>query len=74
MEFPTGQPVIDKTGLTGSYDIKLTYAPLNDPSANSANPDIFTAIQDQLGLKLIPAKVPVDYLIIDHIDRTPTEN
>jgi uncharacterized protein (TIGR03435 family) len=71
---PAGKPVIDKTGLTGSYDIKLSYAPPNDPDAASALPDIFTAIQEQLGLKLVPAKVPVDYLVIDHADRVPTEN
>lgn len=74
LSYAIRQPVIDKTGLTGSYDIKLSYAPLNDPNATSNNPDIFTAIQDQLGLKLVPAKVPVDYLVIDHVDRTPTEN
>ena len=74
MQHVIGQPVVDQTGLTGSYDIKLSYAPPNDPNANSNNPDIFTAIQDQLGLKLEPAKVPVDYLVIDHVDRTPTEN
>jgi uncharacterized protein (TIGR03435 family) len=67
-----GAPGIDKTGLTGSYDITLKYAPQSDP--NSSLPSIFTAIQEQLGLKLEPAKVPVDYLIIDHVDRVPTEN
>ena len=71
---PAGQPVIDKTGLTGLYDIHLSYAPPNSPNADSALPDIFTAIQEQLGLKLEPAKVPVDYLVIDHVDRIPTEN
>ena len=74
LSYAIHQPVVDHTGLTGSYDIKLSYAPLNDPNATSNNPDIFTAIQDQLGLKLSPAKVPVDYLVIDHVDRTPTEN
>jgi uncharacterized protein (TIGR03435 family) len=69
---PAGQPIADKTGLTGSYDIELSYAPANDP--NSALPSLFTAIQDQLGLKLEPAKVPVDYIVIDHADRVPTEN
>ena len=69
---PAGQPVVDKTGLTGSYDINLTYAPANDP--NSTLPSLFTAIQEQLGLKLEPAKVPVDYLVIDYADRVPTEN
>ena len=71
---PAGRPVINKTGLTGSYDIKLSYAPPNNPNPNSNLPDIFTAIQEQLGLKLVPAKVPVDYLVIDHVDRVPTEN
>ena len=74
LSYAIHQPVIDKTGLTGSYDIKLSFAPLNDPNATSSNPDIFTAIQEQLGLKLVPTKVPVDYLVIDHIDRVPTEN
>ena len=69
-----GQPVIDKTGLTGTYDITLKYAPPNNPNPNSNLPDIFTAVQEQLGLKLEPAKVPVDYLVIDHVDRIPTEN
>ena len=74
LSYAIRQPVVDKTGLTGSYDIHLSYAPLNDPNANSDLPDIFTAIQEQLGLKLVPAKVPVDYLVIDHVDRIPTEN
>lgn len=69
---PAGQPVVDKTGITGSYDIHLTYAPANDP--NSALPSIFTAVQEQLGLKLVPQKVPVDTLVIDHVDKIPTEN
>jgi uncharacterized protein (TIGR03435 family) len=74
LSYAIRQPIVDHTGLTGSYDIKLSYAPLNDPNATSNNPDIFTAIQEQLGLKLVPAKVPVDYLIIDHVDRIPSEN
>ena len=69
---PAGAAVIDKTGLTGSYDITLKYAPESDP--NSSLPSIFTAIQEQLGLKLEPAKVPVGYLVIDHVDRVPAEN
>ena len=74
LSYAIHQPVVDKTGLTGSYDIKLSYAPTNNPNADSTSPDIFTAIQEQLGLKLEPTKVPVDYLIVDHIDRVPTEN
>jgi uncharacterized protein (TIGR03435 family) len=67
-----GQPVVDKTGLTGNYDFTLSYAPANDPNSNL--PDFFTALQEQLGLKLESQKVPVDFLVIDHIDKIPTEN
>ena len=69
---PVGDPVVDKTGLTGNYDIKLSYAPANNP--NSDLPDLFTALQEQLGLKLESQKVPVEALVIDHVDRIPTEN
>ncbi|HWG16855.1 MAG TPA: TIGR03435 family protein [Acidobacteriaceae bacterium] len=69
---PAGQPVVDKTGLSDTYDVHLKFAPSDDP--NSSLPSIFTAIQEQLGLKLVPAKVPVSYLVIDHVDRVPTEN
>jgi uncharacterized protein (TIGR03435 family) len=69
--------VIDKTGLTGTYDLHLewTDAPLND----IANPDtlnrpsIFTAITEQLGLKLESAKGPVEVIVIDHMER-PSQN
>lgn len=67
-----GGPVLDKTGLSGKYDIDLHFRWQED--LNSNLPDIFTAVQEQLGLKLVPAKVPVRYLSIDHADRTPTEN
>jgi len=67
-----GQPVVDKTGLTGIYDFTLSYSPANDP--NSSLPDFFTALQEQLGLKLESHKVPVEFLVIDHVDRIPTEN
>jgi uncharacterized protein (TIGR03435 family) len=67
-----GQPVVDKTGLTGTYDFTLSYAPANDP--NSSLPDFFTALHEQLGLKLESQKVPVDFLVIDHVDKIPTEN
>jgi uncharacterized protein (TIGR03435 family) len=74
LETPSGRPVIDKTGIPGRYNIKLRYAPPNTPTAHTDQPDLFTAIQEQLGLKLEPQKVPVDYLVIDHVDRTPTDN
>jgi uncharacterized protein (TIGR03435 family) len=69
---PTGRPVVNKTGITGTYDIKLDYAPRNDP--NSTLPDLFTALQEQLGLKLVSQKVPAQILVIDHVDQTPTDN
>jgi uncharacterized protein (TIGR03435 family) len=67
-----GQPVVDKTGLTGTYDFTLSYAPANEP--NSSLADFFTALQEQLGLKLESQKVPVNFLVIDHVDKIPTEN
>jgi uncharacterized protein (TIGR03435 family) len=67
-----GGPVIDKTGIQGEYDITLHYATVAHPDPNL--PDIFTALQEQLGLKLVPQKVPVDFLVIDHADKIPTEN
>lgn len=67
-----GLPIIDKTGLTSIYDFRLSCAPANDP--NSSLPDLFTALQEQLGLKLESQKVPVEYLFIDHAGKIPTEN
>lgn len=65
-----GRPVLDKTGLTGKYDYKLEYAP-DDSQADpdSAGPSIFTAVQEQLGLKLEAAKGPVEILVIDRIEK-----
>jgi len=68
----SGLPCVDRTGLTGNYDIGVEYNA--DLDTNSPLPSLFTALQESLGLKLEPQKVPVDFLIIDHIDRTPTEN
>lgn len=70
-------PVIDKTGLTAKYDFKLQYSDqdaASSPSAQDASwPSIFTALQEQLGLKLQPARVPLETIVIDHIER-PSEN
>jgi uncharacterized protein (TIGR03435 family) len=69
-----GRKVIDKTGLTGSADITLKWT--DDVAAEQGGPNvvsIFTALDDQLGLKLQPAKGPVDTLVIDHVEM-PTEN
>lgn len=69
---PAGRPVVDKTGIKGKYDVKLDFAPATDPNSNL--PSIFTALQEQLGLKLEPQRVPVTVFVIDHVNRIPTEN
>jgi uncharacterized protein (TIGR03435 family) len=75
-------PVVDNTGLTGKYDFSLEFAgymgpggaqPIPDASAENA-PDLFTALQTQLGLKLNDKKASLDVLVIDHVDRVPTVN
>lgn len=66
-----GLPVVDKTGLTGYYDLLLNWTP--DQSSADRGPSIFTAIQDSLGLRLVAGKEPVDVLVIDHVER-PTKN
>jgi uncharacterized protein (TIGR03435 family) len=67
-----GGPVVDKTGIVGKFDFKLKFATANHPDSNL--PDLFTAVQEQFGLKLVPQKVPVETLVIDHVDKIPTEN
>jgi uncharacterized protein (TIGR03435 family) len=71
-----GRPVLDKTGLTGSYEMTLDWAPDSTPATNEAVtlPSLFTALQEQLGLKLGSAKGPVEMLVVDNVDRAPTEN
>ena len=64
-----GRQVIDKTGLTGSADITLKWS--DEVAAEQGGPNvisIFTAVEDQLGLKLQPSKGPVDTLVIDHVE------
>jgi uncharacterized protein (TIGR03435 family) len=81
--------VLDKTGLTGKYDLELTWTPeqgadpmfkgaegspqRGDAAPDSSGPSIFTALQEQLGLKLQSAKGPVETLVIDHVEM-PSEN
>jgi uncharacterized protein (TIGR03435 family) len=75
-----GRPVDNRTTITGRYDITLKWTPDDAPTASTngaanpdAPPDIFTAIQEQLGLKLERAKGPVPVLVIDHVEK-PSEN
>ena len=71
------RPVVDDTGLTGIYDLKMEWAPdpqpEEPPAAESARPSIFTAIQEQLGLRLEASKAPAPVFVIEKIDR-PSEN
>ena len=78
------KPVIDKTALSGPFDIDLQWTPEDtnptvsgDPTQPTILPDtgptIFTAVREQLGLELKPAKGPVPFLVIDSVDR-PSEN
>ncbi|HEY9137310.1 MAG TPA: TIGR03435 family protein [Terriglobus sp.] len=69
-----GKVVVDRTGLTGNYDVKLEWSP-DDGSApaDSNAPSFFRAIQEQLGLKLVPAKEPLEVLVLDHVEQ-PSAN
>jgi uncharacterized protein (TIGR03435 family) len=70
------RPVVDHTGFTGCFDITdLTWAPLGDAGAASTldGPSLTMALEEKLGLKLVPAKDPIEVLVIDSIDR-PSEN
>jgi uncharacterized protein (TIGR03435 family) len=79
------RPVVDKTELKGEYDFKLAYSreglvPRRSPAGSATDdtptggPTLLKAVQDQLGLKLESAKDPIDILVIDHIDKIPTDN
>jgi uncharacterized protein (TIGR03435 family) len=73
------RPVIDKTGTGNAvYDIDLHYAweelTATAPKQPSNGPSIFNALQEQLGLKLQAEKLPVEVLVIDHIERVPSGN
>jgi uncharacterized protein (TIGR03435 family) len=71
-----GRPVVNRTGLTGEYDIDLRYTPGLSAAADpqtSGPPTIATALQEQLGLRLEASRAPVDVLVIDRV-AMPTEN
>lgn len=86
------RPVIDMTGLTGTYDINMEFAPdmgvmgarmaeggmMSPPGSNAGDPNaaatLFSALQEQLGLRLEAKKGPVELLIIDSVEKSPTEN
>jgi len=89
-----GRPVLDKTGLTGTYDVMLNFSPEGmgpgpkgpppgegggNPAepprdSNGSGPSIFTALQEQLGLKLAWRRRPVDLLVVESVEKVPTWN
>jgi bla regulator protein BlaR1 len=64
--------IIDKTNLPGRYDFSLKWA-YDNPADPDSGPSLFTALEEQLGLKLQPAKGPVEILVVDHVEM-PSEN
>jgi uncharacterized protein (TIGR03435 family) len=73
----TGRPVVDATGLTEEYDFSLSWIPRPPdapPAENPIGPDIFAALQQQLGLKLEPKKGLIEVLVIDRAEKIPTAN
>ena len=74
------RPVVDKTGLTGKYTFLVKFTPEGDPASNNDRgvaepeaPGLFTALQEQLGLRLQGGKAPVQTVVIDSVS-PPTEN
>lgn len=67
-----GFPVVDNTGLTGSYDIGFSYEP--DPEADSSLPSLGVALKEATGLVLKPQIVPVETFVIDSVDKIPAGN
>jgi len=79
---PAGRLVVDRTGLTGAYDFDFEFAADPAPGATPApdtattagdRPSLFTALEEQLGLKLQPTRAPIDVTVIDRVT-PPTEN
>jgi len=76
LSFLLGKTVVDKTGLTGKYDVELEWTPERVQMAGATEngpPGIFTAMQEQLGLKLESGKGPVKMMVVDRVER-PGEN
>lgn len=66
-----GRPVVDKTNILDAVDFELKWAP--DEKTDDAHPSMFTAVQQQLGLRLEPLKTPLEVLVIDHVEQ-PSAN
>ena len=70
--FQLHAPVADATGLKGKYDFSLRW--VTDRMPEESGPNLLRAVQEQLGLKLEPRKTPIDVVVVDHCEKTPTEN
>jgi uncharacterized protein (TIGR03435 family) len=79
----TSRPVRDMTGLTGNYEVNLSWTPEDKllAGADSTSPDpgdrppsIFTALQEKLGLRLEPRNFPLQIVVVDYVERVPAEN
>jgi len=78
------KPVVDATHLSGGFDIKLTWRPFDEAAVADVKergmkdvdnlPSVFTAVREQLGLRLQTAKVPLNVIVVDRINDQPTEN
>ena len=68
-----GRTVVDRTGLTGVWDFDLKWSPPNAPTPDPDRPSIFTALQEQLGLRLDATTGPVEVLVIDRLERLVPE-
>jgi uncharacterized protein (TIGR03435 family) len=72
-----GAMVVDKTGIDGVYDFELSWAneDLNSTDAGAdALPSLFAVLQEKIGVRLQPQKVPVEIVVVDRVERVPTEN
>jgi uncharacterized protein (TIGR03435 family) len=71
-------PVEDHTGLTGKYSFTLSWIAQSpnalNPDSEEAGPNLITAVQDQLGLKLTPQKGEIEVIVVDHAEKRPREN
>ena len=72
----TGRPVKDATGIAGMFDIRLKWTPddITGKDGIGDEPSIYVALQEQLGLQLKAARENIDFLVIDHANKTPSEN
>jgi uncharacterized protein (TIGR03435 family) len=79
-----GRAIVDRTGLAGNFDFELRWTPdqfanretpavVNGNTIDPQGPSLFTAIQEQLGIKLDPQRGPVDVLVVERVER-PTED